>query len=167
MTGNNFQLFIDLDGVLADFDAGVKQATGLLPGELPPSRMWPILAKTPGFYDKLPWMSDGRELWEAVRNFSPAILTGLPMGQWAEGQKRSWCARELGFSIPVITGLSRKKAELAYSWLENHGITNKIPVLVDDRLKLQESWESYGGTFIYHLNTQSSLVGLRELGYPV
>lgn len=167
MTVGNFQLFVDLDGVLADFDAGVKRAAGLLPGELHASRMWPILAKTPGFYDKLPWMSDGRELWAALRNFSPAILTGLPSGKWAEAQKRSWCARELGPSVPVITGLSREKTELAYSWMEEHDITNKVPVLVDDRLKLKERWEDYGGIFIYHLNAQSSLADLKELGYPV
>lgn len=35
----------------------------------------------------LDWMPDGRELWEGVESLQPTILTGLPMGKWAEPQK--------------------------------------------------------------------------------
>jgi len=163
----SYQLFVDLDGVLADFEKGVRRITGKEPSELHPRRMWPAIAGTKGFYEHLDWMKDGKELWEAVSGFKPVILTGLPMGKWAEPQKRSWCERELGADIPVITGMSRQKAELAVSWLEEHGLSDKTPVLIDDRLKLQESWEAAGGIFILHLNTEGSLEKLRELGFPV
>jgi hypothetical protein len=89
------------------------------------------------------------------------------MGKWAEPQKRSWCERELGADIPVVTGMSRNKAQLALSWLEENGLSGKIPVLIDDRLKLQEPWNAAGGIFILHLNTDDSLEKLRELGFPV
>jgi hypothetical protein len=163
----SYQLFIDLDGVLADFDQGVRRVTGKEPAEIEPRKMWPVLARTPGFYDRLNWMSDGRELWDAVKAFEPAVLTGLPMGKWAEPQKRSWCGRELGVEVPVITGLSRHKAALAHSWMESRGLTEKVPLLVDDRLKLKESWEEVGGTFILHLDARTSIAALRELGFPV
>lgn len=32
-------------------------------------------------------MPDGRELWGGVESLRPTILTGLPMGNWAEPQK--------------------------------------------------------------------------------
>lgn len=35
----------------------------------------------------LDWMEDGRDLWDGVRDLQPTILTGLPMGDWAEPQK--------------------------------------------------------------------------------
>ena len=164
---NDYQLFVDLDGVLADFDAGVRQATGRDPAELHTRQMWGILAKTPDFYTVLSWMDDGREFWNAVRKHNPVILTGLPMGGWAEPQKRSWCARELGASVPVITGLSRRKAELAREWLTIGDCEEKTPVLVDDRLKLKGSWEDAGGTFILHLNAEKSLGELKELGFDL
>ncbi len=54
MNPDNYQLFVDLDGVLADFDAGVLQAAGKESAELEPRQMWPILARTRGFYAWLP-----------------------------------------------------------------------------------------------------------------
>ena len=164
---SSYQLFVDLDGVLADFDAGVRQAAGKDPSELHPGRMWPILARTPGFYAALSWMNDGLELWNAVKRCSPVILTGLPRGRWAEPQKREWCARELGESVPVITCLSARKAEVAAEWMEEHGLSGKTPVLVDDRLKLKESWEEAGGKFVLHLSTEASLRELKELGFNI
>lgn len=163
----DYQLFVDLDGVLADFDAGVRRATGKEPSELHPGRMWPILARTPGFYADLSWMDDGLELWDAVKGFSPVILTGLPRGRWAEPQKRAWCARELGESVPVITCFSARKAERAGEWMEERGLEGKTPVLVDDRLKLKESWEEAGGTFILHLSAEGSLGELGRLGFDI
>lgn len=167
MRMEGYQLFVDLDGVLADFDEGVRRITGKDPAELHPRRMWPAIAKTRGFYDSLNWMSDGRVLWDAVQDFDPVILTGLPMGKWAEPQKRSWCERELGPEIPVVTGMSRKKAELAAQWMEENGLGGRIPVLVDDRLKMKEAWEASGGHFILHLDAPGSIKELKALGYPI
>ncbi len=164
---NRYQLFVDLDGVLADFNDGVYRACGKVPAELTPRQMWPVLARTPGFYDRLKWLSDGKALWDALKEFAPVVLTGVPMGKWAEPQKRSWCARELGADIPVITGMSRKKAQLAAEWMEEHNLGDCIPVLVDDSLKLKENWEAEGGRFILHLDTVQSLAQFRELGFPI
>jgi hypothetical protein len=164
---DQFLLFIDLDGVLADFDRGVFKATGNDPSELHPGKMWPVLARTPGFYEGLEWMDDGPALWDAVKAFNPVILTGLPMGRWAEPQKRSWCARELGRDVPVIAGMSRHKAELARAWMVENRKDHLLPVLVDDRLKLKDPWEHAGGRFVLHLNTPDSLLLLAGLGFPV
>jgi len=158
---NNIRLFLDLDGVLADFDAGVHRATGKTPAELGDRRMWPIIAKTPGFYEHLPWMADGRELWEFAKAFSPRILTGLPLGKWAEPQKRAWCARELGPNVGVECCLSREKGRHAAALLE----PGQTMVLVDDRLKVQAAWEDAGGTFILHTSAASSIAALRDLGF--
>ena len=155
-----YKLFLDLDGVLADFDRGVKDITGKLPSQLFIGTMWSILSKTDGFYNLLPWMSDGRELWETLSGFNPVILTGLPRGSWAEPQKREWCARELGPDVEVIACMTRDKAERAGAATPG-GV---VPVLVDDRDKTRESWEAMGGVFIHHSNTKRSLAVLREKG---
>lgn len=155
-----FRLFLDLDGVLADFDAGVIKASGLSPAELGDRRMWPLLARTPGFYEHLPWMSDARDLWDYCRPFHPTILTGVPLGKWAEPQKRAWCARELGPEVPVICCLSREKGREAAAVLE----PGEVMVLVDDRLKIQAAWEDAGGRFILHTSAATSIAALRELG---
>jgi len=156
----SYRLFLDLDGVLADFDTGVVRATGKLPAQLGDQVMWPLLARTPGFYDTLPWTVDGAVLWEFSKPWKPTILTGLPRGNWAERQKRSWCARELGAGVEVVCCLSREKAKVAASVLEE----GQRMVLVDDRLKLKAPWEDAGGEFVLHISAASSIEALRNLG---
>ncbi len=164
MIPSEIQFFIDLDGVLVDFNSGVIKATGLTTEEQSPQQMWSVLARTPEFYAHLDWMSDGKKLWNALRVFNPVILTGVPWGNWAEQQKRTWCARELGESVPVITGLSRKKADLAWTWLKENGLSDRLHLLIDDRLKLKSKWEDSGGTFIFHTSSEDTFAQLKSLG---
>ena len=51
------QLFCDLDGVLVDFNAGVKSIFRKKPEEISPKFLWPRLRTTNRFYADLPWMS--------------------------------------------------------------------------------------------------------------
>jgi len=155
-------LFVDLDGVLADFDRGVQALfSGKLPSELFAPVMWQRLATTPSFYEHLGWMPDGHELWDFAKPFSPIILTGLPLGNWAEPQKRAWCSRELGTDVEVLTCLSREKHKHAVAKIRPH----TIPVLVDDRIKLKDAWVAAGGIFIHHRRSVESIESLRALGF--
>ncbi|KGE71360.1 HAD family hydrolase [Spirochaeta lutea] len=153
----SLQLFLDLDGVLADFDGGVKAVTGRLPEALPPGVMWGKIAKTPDFYNTLDWMPDGQLLWEHLHALNPIILTGLPRGSWAEPQKRAWCKRMLGPDIEVITCMSREKATIARERVGH----DRDMVLVDDRERLRGAWEDAGGIFIHHRNARESLQALQ------
>ncbi|CAM9157062.1 unnamed protein product [Choristocarpus tenellus] len=103
---------------------------------------------------KLDWMDDGRELWESIRHLQPTILTGLPMGNWAEPQKRLWCSRELGKHVPVITCMSKDK----YNYCTTAG-----SILIDDRESLRPDWERMGGIFMHHTSTQQTLEKMRTL----
>ncbi len=155
-----YKLFLDLDGVLADFDAQVKAITGKSPSELGDKQMWPKLAKANGFFEHLPWMPDGKALWTACQPYAPVIITGLPMGNWAEVQKRAWCKRELGEHVQVVTCMAREKPIKAKAFYE----APVIPVLIDDREKYKENWEKEGGIFIVHRSTEESLAQLFALG---
>src|SRR5689334_10488276 len=75
------RLFLDLDGVLADFDRGVHAATGARPEELPLKTMWAALATVPAFFETLELMRDAEALWQFRAPHRPTILTGLPLGE--------------------------------------------------------------------------------------
>ena len=81
------KLFLDLDGVLADFDRGVHEVTGKRPEELPLKTMWAALSRAPGFFETLAFMHDAEALWRFCGPHRPTILTGLPLGTWAPEQK--------------------------------------------------------------------------------
>ena len=148
------KLFLDLDGVLADFDRGVLALTGKLPHEQTTREMWRAVARAPDFFAELAFTRDGRRLWEFCRPHHPTILTGLPRGGWADPQKRRWVAKMLGPGVPVITCMSREKARYA----------GPGHVLVDDRETAREPWEEAGGAFIHHRNADDTIAALTALG---
>jgi hypothetical protein len=149
------KLFLDLDGVLADFDAGVHAVTGRRPEELPLKTMWAALSRAPAFFETLRFMVDAEALWAFCAPHHPTILTGLPLGKWAPEQKKRWVARMLGAHVPVITCMSREKPR----W------SGPGSVLVDDRESACEGWEKRGGIFVHHVSAEQSIAALRRLGF--
>ncbi|MEO8067600.1 MAG: hypothetical protein ABI599_07910 [Flavobacteriales bacterium] len=148
------QLFLDLDGVLADFEGGAEVLLELPAKEFQErygqGAFWKKLATAPDFYGSLQPLPDAHELMEAVRHLDPIILTGLPIGKWAEPQKRAWVERHFP-GLQVITTLARNK----YTYCETGD------VLVDDQLRYAEPWETAGGIFILHTSAKASV---KELG---
>jgi hypothetical protein len=152
------QIFLDCDGVLADFDRGAEKVLGLPPEAFQKRhgarRFWTALAAEPEFFAGLEPLPDARLLFEAVKDRRPIILTGLPLGGWAEPQKRRWAARHFP-GVEVITTLAALKREHCHPG----------DVLVDDRDTYRHLWEEAGGRFVHHQDARSSIAELRALGY--
>lgn len=133
-------VFCDLDGVLADFEQGVINRFKKRPDQLQPGIMWGVINKSNTFFESLPWMPRGRELWEQIKQYDPIILTGIPRNSKAADQKRRWCATELGPDIHVITCATKDKPDFCV----------KNSVLIDDRSDNLNEWNSKGGKFILY-----------------
>jgi hypothetical protein len=151
-------VYLDCDGVLADFDNGAAQVFGMLPSEYERrfglKRFWSELAAAPDFFNILEPLPDAMELFEAVRHLNPVILTGLPRGNWAEPQKRCWAERHFP-GTKVITTTAALKREYCHPG----------DALVDDREKYRHLWEGAGGIFVHHRNATTSVKRLREIGF--
>jgi hypothetical protein len=147
------QLYLDCDGVLADFDTGAAAILGLPPRAYEarhgPGRFWQKLATAPDFYFGLPLLPDAMQLFEAVSHLDPIILTGLPRGNWAADQKRRWAAKYFP-GTPIITTMARDKRDHC-----RHG-----DVLVDDQERHRHLWEQAGGIFVHHKDTADTLARL-------
>jgi hypothetical protein len=152
------RIYLDCDGVLADFDKGAERVLRMHPRVFEkrynPGLFWKRLAETPDFFANLDPMPDAFELYEAVRDLEPVILTGLPRGTWAEPQKRRWAARWFP-GVEVITTMAALKREHCHPG----------DVLVDDRDKYRRLWEEAGGVFVHHRTARESIADLRALGY--
>lgn len=152
--GTRWQVFCDLDGVLADFDRGVVERTGAMPREFRRRRkMWRRLAppKTEDFFSRLPWMRGGTQLWDFLEPLSPAILSGAPSGDWAAPQKRRWCTEKL--KIP-------EERVLIVDPVDKALFSHPGAVLVDDWLEHRAPWEARGGIFIHHRSMKESIAAL-------
>jgi hypothetical protein len=90
------QLYLDADGVLADFEAAVELVLGESAKDYQKRHgipaFWAAVAKSSDFFARAPLMPDALTLFEAVRHLDPIILTGLPRGDWAAPQKAKWAS---------------------------------------------------------------------------
>lgn len=143
------QLYVDLDGVLADFDSGYEQLTGkrparsLNPGTDQPDGddvNWDAIRAADHFYRNLAMMPDMPALWARISRYQPIVLTGVP---WsvpdAESDKRAWVKSYLPGTL-VICCASRDKAKQC----------RPGDVLIDDWEKYRSLWEAAGGTWVTH-----------------
>ncbi|WP_240309544.1 MULTISPECIES: 5' nucleotidase, NT5C type [Sphingomonas] len=151
-------LFLDCDGVLADFKAGAAKALGMslaaFDAKHGPNRFWRKLAQFPDFYASLPLMPDAMVLFDGVKHLKPTILTGMPLGNWAAPQKVAWAAAHFP-GVPIITCMARDK----YRHMTG------ADVLVDDMLRHRDKWEDAGGIFVHHHDARTSLAVLAQI-YP-
>lgn len=163
-----YKIFQDLDGCLADFEKLAKEVlTAKFDGQkdsvkdwidaVGPNNFWKTIAQHGGFFENLPWMSDGKQLWQALLSAGhmPTILTGCPRGKWAPPQKRRWCLRELGPEVEVITCMAARKSSYC---------SGEMAVLIDDNKKAEEPWIKAGGIFVLHRDTDSTLKQLASIG---
>ena len=150
------RLFLDADGVLADFDAGAQRLLGMKPKAFIATHgrgeFWKRLARAKNFYGTLPEMSDARLLFNAVKHLEPTILTGLPLGRWAAPQKVEWAAEHFP-GVPIITCMAADK----------HKHMKPGDVLVDDREKHRAAYEAAGVVFVHHKNAEDSLKQLAKI----
>lgn len=154
-------LFLDCDGVLADFDFAARQLFGMesraAEEALGTTEFWRRIHTNGDFYRRLPLVSDALELYRAVAHLKPTILTGCPRGEWSQPQKIAW-AHEYFPGVPVITCASREKFR---------HIARPGDVLVDDYPRYKDLWEQAGGIFILHTTAKHSIRRLAELGFAV
>jgi hypothetical protein len=154
------QIFLDCDGVLADFDTLAIEIFGRhtqkAEDELGTDEFWRRLRDYGRFFHDLPVLSDGLELYRAIAHLNPVILTGCPLGDWSQPQKRAWAARHFP-NVEMITCRS----------VDKRLHMKPGDVLVDDFLKYRHLWEETGGVFIHHTSAAESLRQLAELGFDV
>lgn len=157
------RLFLDYDGVLADFEALADQIFGepsaVAEQRLKAKEFWRVIRhyRQPGtgygFFRALPLMPDARLLFDAVKHRNPTILTGCPFGDWAPPQKVDHAAEHFA-GTQIITCMAREKIK----HLEQPG-----DILVDDKTKFQQVWEEGGGVFVHHTDAVSTIAKLRDL----
>lgn len=151
-------LYLDLDGVFADFDAAAEAAIGTdntykwewINGS---DAFWAKLNAVPNFFETFPLMDGALELWDAVSETDRTILTAIPKldGGSVAGQKRRWIRKNLSPDVPVITCLASEKPFYC----------TPGDVLVDDRRINEAHWVRRGGIFIHHVSAASTIEQLR------
>lgn len=136
----DFQIYLDLDGVFADFNGGFKKLTGSEPKEVAKKVLWSSIYKADHFFYNLEVIPDSKKLWEFVKPTHPIFLTGLPSSIEGRDDKVRWVHKHYGPQYEVIVLPKKEKRK--------HAAPNHI--LVDDTAANVSEWKADGGIGILH-----------------
>jgi 5'(3')-deoxyribonucleotidase len=156
-------LYLDMDGVVADFDEyaartlGLPASSGIYPDEIwynlaSNARLYRDLKKTE-YADQL--VNECRDL-ALTKDYDILFLTAVPKGNdvpWAFYDKVVW-AQKYFPTIPVMFGPFSK---------DKHVHCRPGDILVDDRQSNIEEWRAAGGIAIHHTNIDATLYELSRL----
>ena len=158
--GEAMKFYIDMDGVLSDFDAAacaVLNTDNMYKWEFQhgTAAFWKAIDAVPNFWIDMPIMPDAAELLWPIRYMDVCILTALPHSKRHDvrDDKRAWAARHFP-NLDIITCVTAEKP--------NH--CKPGDVLVDDRCLQAEKWEANGGIFIHHTSAANSVHLMRAHG---
>ncbi len=144
-------IFLDLDGVLADFEGSFRTLFGISPDSVTDKELWGRIdaygkAK---FFSELEWMPDGKELWAFVtQNFIRVkILSALGKSDKIDKQtstgKREW----LSHHLPI---LSSDDIILVNNKHHKQHYCKPGDILIDDTESNINEWSKKGGIGILH-----------------
>jgi len=152
----DYKIYCDMDGVLADFESGYEELTGIdLRGEFKKGEdFWdPISKAGVGFWAGLKWMPDGQELWNYLKPFNPVLLSAPSREQSSRIGKHVWVKHKIP-GTKLILRYAKQKQELA----------TPESILIDDRQVNIDQWEAAGGIGILHTSTANTIQQLQKLG---
>jgi len=155
-----YQLYLDIDGVFANFDKWCEETFDLTPKDN--VNFWNVITdwvnENP---DKLVWgdlelMPDAMELWNYVKDKTPIFLssTGTRHETKAIEEKHNWINKYFPDNKLLLVNRSRFKAQWA----------DKNSILIDDRMKSIKPWRDAGGIGILHTNAKDTIKELKKLG---
>lgn len=151
-----YNLFVDMDGVLVDFNKGYYDLTGIDIGDnhFNSSQFFaPITKAGVKYWENLEWTPDGKELWTYLQNYTPKLLSAPTRDHSSIVGKKLWVERELPDVELILRSAGRKKE-----------FANPNSILIDDRESNINDWNESGGIGILHTSTKETIKQLKELG---
>ncbi len=159
----DYTIYVDMDGVVADLVKKIKELTGhtLRDDDKYDQHAWnkfhDILATGEKLFVEFDPIPDAHELWNYVKKYKPSILTatGNLFPKEVDEQKREWVKNHLpGASTVHTVAASRQKAKFAHP----------DAILIDDRMKSIGPWREAGGIGILHTSAAETIKELKKLG---
>jgi hypothetical protein len=156
-----YQIFCDMDGVIADFEKRFKE---LNPERLSASqyqnkygteKFWNLIdvENKVKFWVGIDWMSDGKQLWDYISKYTPKLLSAPSRNPASRLGKRLWVKNNLPGVELILASADKKK---------NYSKGNRI--LIDDRPDNIDQWRSQGGIGILHTSAQDTIKQLQNIG---
>ena len=155
------QIYCDMDGVLAEFEKGVRNIIG---GTFNDDR-WSELPDD--FFLQLEPMPDAKKLWGFIGKYNPYILTAIPrssrgpISKRAAKDKERFMKRWFGVSADRMYPVARKNK----SNFAKDGRDGRPNLLIDDHLQNCQEFKKAGGLGVHHKSASKTISELKNIGY--
>lgn len=151
------RLYLDLDGVMADFDAHFPSVFGLDHRGMADDAMWATINAHPSYFRDMPPCPGALEFFAEVQHLAPIVLTACPRTNYANAatQKRAWVREHLGADITVLPVMGGRNKPL---FMHAPG-----DILIDDFERNTDAWKAHGGTPILHRSFLETRTRLRTI----
>lgn len=152
------QIYLDLDGVMADFDAHFPAMFGINHKDMLDDDMWAQINAHPSYFRDMPVCPGALNFFSVIEEMNPIVLTACPKSNYAHAarQKREWVREHLGSHVtvlPVMGGSSKP--------LFMHAAGD---ILIDDFERNTKAWAHAGGVPILHRNFSQTI---KDLGRAI
>ena len=163
---SEYKVYLDMDGVIADFDQRFKDITGMAPKDFEnkygKNEFWKVIDEDNkiSFWVGIKPMPGAAELVNAVKKYNYELLTSPSSKKQSYLGKILW-VRNHGDILGGKPRINFKRAK------EKHEIKpelSKTDILIDDREDTIGRWNAAGGTGIVYKSIGQVLGDLKKLG---
>lgn len=158
------KLYLDLDGIMADFDGRYFSLFGKMPHEVPDNVLWANINRTNDYFSDMEPCKGAQDFFGHITNLKESgyisdvyILTACPRTNYHDvvRQKRGWVRRRLlddVIILPVIGGANK------FLFMHEPG-----DILIDDFEKNCAPWRENGGNAILHESFDDTVMQLHKI----
>lgn len=163
----NYKIYVDMDGVIADFDARFRDLSGMAPRDFEAKygkkAFWDLIDEENKvkFWVGIPPMPGASELISFVAKHDYEMLTAPSIKKQSRLGKNLWIRNHTGDIFPSKPRVNFKAAK------EKHLIKPQLTsfdILIDDKASTIDSWNAAGGTGILYQSASQVISKLKKLG---
>ncbi len=164
---SKYKVYLDMDGVLANFDQRFRDLSGMEPKEFEnkygKKEFWNLIDEEHKikFWVGIPVMDGAASLVDAVKDYNYELLTSPSAKKQSYLGKILWVRNHIGDVFPSKPRINFKKAK------EKHLVKPQLSqtdILIDDREDTIGRWNAAGGTGIVYKSIGQVLSDLKKLG---
>ena len=162
-----YTIYLDMDGVIADFDQRFLDLSGMTPDKYKDkygmNQFWDFIDEENKirFWAGIPVMSGAKKLIDYVSQYDYEILTAPSIKKQSRLGKMIWLRKIHPDLFPNTPKVNFKPAK------EKHQVKTtltKTDILIDDKASTVDTWNSSGGTGILYTSADNAIQQLKNLG---